>query len=163
MSGGLTEEDLFYARVVAALADAGRTTTPDASARTVDVGSDLPGGRVLAVVRPAARAVSFYAVQPTSVPAASLAAVTELVTRANADLFVAALELDLARATVAARTAVVLGELDPPDDALGHLLATALEEAERALTTYTPALEAVVTGTSPAQSAADAYRRALAL
>ncbi len=157
----LTEDDLFYARVVAAFVDSGRTATPDASARTLDVASDLPGGRVLAVVRPAARSVTLYAVWPTIVPADAVPAVTELVVRANADLFVSALELDLARATVAARTAVALGELDPPDDALGHLLVTALVEAEQTLTTYVPTLEAVVTGTPPAAAAAAAYRSTL--
>ncbi|MCR6705637.1 MAG: YbjN domain-containing protein [Cellulomonas sp.] len=157
----LTDDDLFYARVVAAFVDAGRTATPDAASRTLDVASDLPGGRVLAVVRPAARSVTLYAVWPTIVPADAVPAVTELVVRANADLFVATLELDLPRATVAARAAVALGELDPPDDALGHLLVTALAETEQALTAYAPALEAVLAGTPPAVAAAAAYRSAL--
>ena len=159
--GDLTDDDLFYARVVAALVDSGRTATPDAAARTVDLASDVAGGRVLTLVRPDARAVTFYAVRPTSVPADRLPAVAELVVRANADLFVAALELDLARGTVAARAALALGPLDPPDQALRHLLVAALTEAEDALTTYTHALDAVLTGTPAAQAAADAYRATL--
>jgi hypothetical protein len=154
--------DAFLAQVADALAEAGRQVEVDADVLTIDVGSSGPGGRVLAVVRPLARAVTFYAVHPRAVPADALGAVAELAVRATNDLFTAALELDLSSGAVAARCAVVLGDVEPPLESLGGLLEAAVREVEQTAAAYADAIDAVAAGErSPAQAAADVRRAPL--
>jgi hypothetical protein len=154
--------DAFLALVADALAEAGRDVDVDADLLTIDVASSAPGGRVLAVVRPLARTVTFYAVHPRAVPPQALAAVCELAVRATNDLFTAALELDLTTGAVAARCAVVLGDVEPPVESLGGLLEAAVREAESTAAPYGDPVDAVVSGDrSPAQAAADVRRAPL--
>jgi len=154
--------DGFLAQVADALAEAGREVDVDADLLTIDVASSLPGGRVLAVVRPLARTATFYAVHPRAVPAEALGAVAELAVRATNDLFTAALELDLSSGAVAARCAVVLGDVEPPLESLGGLLEAAVHEAESTAAAYSDAIDAVAAGDrSPAQAAADVRRAPL--
>lgn len=155
----LTEDDLFVAEVAAALAAAGRSVDVDQAARTIDVGPGAGEARVLALVRPHVRGVTLYAVHPRAVPPAALEAVGELANRATADLFAAALELDLTTGSVSARHAVLLAGVEVPDDALAELLGAALDEVETAAARYAGPVDAVVAGTSTAaQAAADARR-----
>lgn len=157
-----TGAEQFLATVADALVAAGRDVEVDADLLTIDVASSGPGGRVLAVVRPLARTVTLYAVHPQVVPPAARAAVSELVVRATNDLFTAALELDLATGAVAARCAVVLGEVEPPLDSLGALLVAAAAEAEATAAAYAEAVDAVAAGrVPPAQAAADVRRAPL--
>nr|WP_297429726.1 hypothetical protein [uncultured Actinotalea sp.] len=149
----------FLEEVAAALVAAGRAVDVDAEMATIDVADDA-AGRVLAVVRPVARAVTFYAVHPRTVPAEGLAAVGELVTRATADLLDAALELDLATGAVAARFPVVLGELEVGAAALGDLLDTAVGLVATTLQRYTDAIDDVGAGRVDARAAAVAVRTA---
>ncbi|WP_029290686.1 hypothetical protein [Cellulomonas sp. HZM] len=149
----VTPDDLFLADVAAALAAGGRDVQVDPDACTVDVSSVVGVGRVLAVVRTAARSVTLYALHAATVPAARRAAAGELVVRATGDLFVAALELDPASGAVSARHALALGPLDVPDEALAALLATALDEVESALVRYAPAIDAVADGADAATAA----------
>ncbi|MBT0993020.1 hypothetical protein KIN34_01775 [Cellulomonas sp. DKR-3] len=154
---GLTEDDLFYARVVAAFVDAGRDVVPDAAARTLDV-RDGDGAPVLVVVRPAARTVTLYASHLHRVPSDERARVADLVVRATSDLFVATLDLDTRTGVVSARHALALGEVEPPDDALVGLVVAALEEVGTTIARYAPAVTAVLAGTEPATAAADVLR-----
>jgi hypothetical protein len=155
----LTDEDLFYARVVAAFVDAGRDVVPDPAARTLDVTAGAPGdGRVLVVVRPAARTVTLYASHLVPVPSDERARVADLVVRATSDLFVATLELDTRTGLVSARHALALGEVEPPDDALVGLVVAALDEVETTIARYAPAVTAVLAGTEPTLAAADVLR-----
>jgi hypothetical protein len=147
-------------RVADALVDAGRDVEVDADVLTIDVASPGPGGRVLALVRPLARTVTFYAVHPNPVPAGALPAVSELVLRATNDLFAAALELDLATGAVAARCAVVLGEAEPTRPELAALLVAAVEEAEEAAAAYADAIDAVTSGATTPAAATAGVRRA---
>ena len=162
----LTDDDLFYARVVAAFVDAledtGREVAPDAAARTLDVGAAGGAGRVLVVVRPAARTVTLYAPHLQRVPSDERARVAELVVRATSDLFVAALELDTRTGVVSACHALALGEVEPPDEALVGLVVAALEEVETTIARYAPAVAAVLDGAEPAAAAADVLRADLA-
>ena len=148
----------FLEEVARALVVAGRSVDLDPGLSTIDV-SHGSGGRLLAVVRPVARAVTFYVVHPTFVPAGAVPAVTELLVRATADLLDAALELDLATAAVATRFGVVLGELDLTAEQLGALLDAALETVEAAAARYAGAVDDVSGGAEPA-TAASAVRRA---
>jgi hypothetical protein len=149
----------FLDDVAAALVAAGRAVDVDAEMATIDVADDAVG-RVLAVVRPVARAVTLYAVHPLTVPAEGLAAVGELVTRATADLLDAVLELDLATGAVAARFPVVLGELKMGTEALGELLDTAVGLVATTLQRYTDAIDDVAAGRVDARAAAVAVRTA---
>ena len=160
----LTEDDLFVAEIAAALAASGRSVDVDQDARTIDVGPAAGAGqddaRVLALVRPHVRGVTLYAVHPRAVPAAALEAVGELANRATADLFAAALELDLTTGSVSARHAVLLAGVEVPDDALGELIGAALDEVEAAAARYAGPVDAVMAGTSTAAEAAADARRA---
>lgn len=149
----------FLEEVAAALVAVGREVDVDPDTATIDVADDTVG-RVLAVVRPVARAVTLYAVHPRSVPAPALPAVGELTTRATADLLDAALELDLATGAVAARFPVVLGALDADAAAFGDLLGTALEIVVATLQRYTTAIDDVAAGRVDARAAAVAVRTA---
>lgn len=154
----LTDEDLFYAQVVAAFVDAGRDVVPDAAARTLDVAGAAGAGRVLVVVRPAARTVTLYASHLVPVPADERARVADLVVRGTSDLFVATLELDTRTGLVSARHALALGEVEPPDDALVGLVVAALDEVETTIARYAPAVTAVLAGAEPVAAAADVLR-----
>lgn len=157
----LTDDDLFYARVVAAFVDAGRDVVPDPVARTLDVrGAD--DGRVLVVVRPAARTVTLYASHLHPVGPDERARVADLVVRAGSDLFVASLDLDTRTGVVSARHALALGEVEPPDDALVGLVVAALDEVETTIARYAPAVAAVQAGADPAAAAAQVLRDDLA-
>ncbi|MCV2395180.1 hypothetical protein OEB99_12755 [Actinotalea sp. M2MS4P-6] len=148
---------MFLDEVAEALVQAGRSLEIDPDLSTIDV-SSASAGQVLAVVRPVARAVTFYAVHPVLVPAESLAAVSELVVRGTADLLDAALEVDLATAAVAARFAVVLDELELDPDQLAALLDAALDAVEAAADQYRDAIDDVLAGADPRTAAAAARR-----
>ncbi len=148
----------FLDEVAAALVRAGRSLEVDPALSTIDV-SSAAAGQVLAVVRPVARAVTFYVVHPVLVPAVSVAAVSELVVRATADLVDASLELDLATGALATRFGVVLGELDLAEDELAELLDAALDTTEAAAAAYTGAIDDVLAGADP-RLASTAVRRA---
>ncbi len=148
----------FLDEVARALVDAGRAVEVDAASSTIDVSTGTQA-QVLAVVRPLARAVTFYVVHPVTVPPDAVPAVSELLVRATADLLDAALELDLSTGAVATRYAVVLGDLELPQDELAELLGTALEVVQDAADRYTDAIDQVLAGTAPA-TAASAVRRA---
>ncbi|HUX71371.1 MAG TPA: hypothetical protein VMV41_12720 [Cellulomonadaceae bacterium] len=148
----------FLDDVAAALVRAGRSLEVDPTLSTIDV-SSAATGQVLAVVRPVARAVTFYVVHPMLVPAVSVAAVSELVVRATADLVDACLELDLATGALAVRFGVVLGELDLAEDELAELLDAALDTVETAAEAYTGAIDDVLAGVDP-RIASTAVRRA---
>ncbi|MHB1491537.1 MAG: type III secretion system chaperone family protein [Cellulomonas sp.] len=148
----------FLDDVAAALVRAGRSLEVDPALSTIDV-SSAAAGPVLAVVRPIARAVTFYVVHPVLVPAVSVAAVSELVVRATADLVDASLELDLATGAVAVRFGVVLGELDLAEDDLAELLDAGLDTVETAAAQYTGAIDDVLAGVEP-RTASTAVRRA---
>ncbi|EYR62484.1 hypothetical protein N866_08230 [Actinotalea ferrariae CF5-4] len=149
----------FLEEVAAALEAAGRAVDVDPDTATIDVADDAVG-RVLAVVRPVARAVTLYAVHPRTVPADGLGPVGELTLRATADLLDAALELDLATGAVAARFPVVLGGLEADTEVLGDLLGTALEIVVSTLQRYTEAIDDVGAGRVDARTAAVAVRTA---
>lgn len=148
----------FLDEVANALVAVGRSVEVDPALSTIDV-SRGSAGQLLAVVRPVARAVTFYVVHPTLVPAVAVPAISELLVRATADLLDATLELDLATAAVATRFAVVLGELDLAEEQLGELLDTALDTVETAAARYAGAVDEVLAG-ADAASAASAVRRA---
>ena len=148
----------FLDEVAAALVGVGRSLEVDPALSTIDV-SSASDGQVLAVVRPVARGVTFYVVHPVLVPAVSVAAVSELVVRATADLVDASLELDLATGAVAVRFGVVLGELDLAEDELAELLDAALDTVETAAAGYTGAIDDVLAGVDP-RAASTAVRRA---
>ncbi len=148
----------FLDEVAAALVRAGRSLEVDPALSTIDVSSAV-GGQLLAVVRPIARAVTFYVVHPVLVPAVSVAAVSELVVRATADLVDASLELDLATGALAVRFGVVLGELVLAEDELAELLDAALDTVETAAAQYTGAIGDVLAGVDP-RTASTAVRRA---
>ncbi|MCL3859706.1 YbjN domain-containing protein [Actinotalea sp. K2] len=149
----------FLDDVARALVAAGRSVRLDPDLSTIDV-SSASVEKVLAVVRPTARAVTFYVVHPHAVPADRLAAVSELVVRATADLLDASLELDLATGSVAARFGVVLGEHEPGSEDLAELLRAALETVERAGSRYVTVIHDVVSGTLDARTGAVAARTA---
>jgi hypothetical protein len=148
----------FLDEVAEALVRAGRSLEVDPALSTIDVSSAI-ADQVLAVVRPVARAVTFYVVHPVLVPAVAVAGVSELVVRATADLVDASLELDLATGAVAVRFGVVLGELDLPADELAELLDAALDTVETAAEQYTAAIDDVLAG-GDARIASTAVRRA---
>lgn len=148
----------FLDEVAAALVRAGRSLEVDPALSTIDV-SSASAEQVLAVVRPVARAVTFYVVHPVLVPAVAVAGISELVVRATADLVDASLELDLATGAVAVRFGVVLGELALDEDALSALLDAALDTVETAAEQYTGAIDDVLSGTDP-RTASTAVRRA---
>lgn len=151
----------FVDQVARALVAAGRSVEIDAELSTIGVTSPTAaGGRVLAVVRSHARGVTLYAVHGDPVPAESLTAVTELCVRATADLLDASLELDLATGAVAARFPVVLGDTEPPEDALAGLLDAALDVVEETASRYADAIDDVIAGRADARSAAGAVRTA---
>jgi hypothetical protein len=147
----------FLDDVARGLLAAGRSLEIDTAQSTIDV-SSASAGQVLAVVRPLARAVTFYVVHPVLVPPESSAAVGELVVRATADLLDASLELDLATGALATRFGLVLGELELPDDELGELIDVALETVETAAERYAEAVDEVLTGVDPRTAAADVRR-----
>lgn len=149
----------FLDDVAQALLVAERSLEVDHGASTIDVAS-ASAGRVLAVVRPVARAVTFYVVHPRTVPASALAAVSELAVRATADLLDASLELDLATGAAAVRFPVVLGEVETGVEELAALLDAALEVVETAGERYAGAIEDVIAGTVDARTAAVAVRTA---
>ena len=92
---GPVSENPFLALVAEALADAGRDLEIDADLNTIDVASPDPLiGQVLAVVRPIARAVTFYVVHPTLVPEAQYFDVADLLVHAAPDLLDTSLELE---------------------------------------------------------------------
>lgn len=148
----------FLDEVAAALVRAGRSLEVDPALSTIDV-SSASAEQVLAVVRPVARAVTFYVVHPVLVPAVAVAGVSELVVRATADLVDASLELDLATGAVAVRFGVVLGELVLDEDGLAALLDAALDTVETAAEQYTGAIDDVLAGADP-RTASTAVRRA---
>ncbi|MCR6493672.1 hypothetical protein [Cellulomonas sp. P24] len=148
----------FLDEVAAALVRAGRSLEVDPALSTIDV-SSASAEQVLAVVRPVARAVTFYVVHPVLVPAVTVAGVSELVVRATADLVDASLELDLATGAVAVRFGVVLGELVLDEDGLAALLDAALDTVETAAEQYTGAIDDVLAGADP-RTASTAVRRA---
>lgn len=149
----------FLDLVARGLVDAGRGVDVDIERSTIDVTSAAVG-RVLAVVRTHARGVTFYAVHGEVVPGDRRAAVAELAVRATADLLDAALELDLATGAVAARVPVLLGELEPPPDALADLFDAALTVVEETAHRYADAIDDVIAGRSDARTAAVAVRTA---
>lgn len=149
----------FLDGVARALAVAGREVRVDPGMSTIDVSSAVTE-RVLAVVRPLARAVTFYVVHPRTVPADSLAAVSELAVRATADLLDASLELDLATGAVAVRFPVVLGDVGTDDDGLAALLGAAVATVEEAGARYASAIEDVISGALEPRAAAVAARTA---
>ncbi len=148
----------FLDEVAQALVEAGRSLELDPTLSTIDV-SSASAGQVLAVVRPVARAVTFYVVHPVLVPAESIAAVSELIVRATADLRDAALELDTATAAVAARFGPVLDEVDLSPAQLTALLDAALDTVEIAAADYFGAIDEVLAGVDP-RTASTAVRRA---
>lgn len=148
----------FLDEVAAALVRAGRSLEVDPALSTIDV-SSASAEQVLAVVRPVARAVTFYVVHPVLVPAVAVAGISELVVRATADLVDASLELDLATGAVAVRFGVVLGELVLDEDGLAALLDAALDTVETAAEQYTGAIDDVLAGADP-RTASTAVRRA---
>jgi hypothetical protein len=148
----------FLDEVAAALVRAGRSLEVDPALSTIDV-SSASAEQVLAVVRPVARAVTFYVVHPVLAPAVAVAGISELVVRATADLVDASLELDLATGAVAVRFGVVLGELELSEDELAELLDAALDTVETAAQRYTGAIDDVLAGADP-RTASTAVRRA---
>ena len=116
----------FLEEVARALVAAGRSVEIDPEMSTIGITS-ASVDKVLAVVRPHARGVTFYVVREGLVPSASLGAVSELTVRATADLLDASLELDLATGAVAARFPVVLGELASRGALRAHGHRTSLE------------------------------------
>lgn len=148
----------FLDEVAAALVRAGRSLEVDPALSTIDV-SSASAEQVLAVVRPVARAVTFYVVHPVLVPAVAVAGVSELVVRATADLVDASLELDLATGAVAVRFGVVLGDLVLDEDGLAALLDAALDTVETVAEQYTGAIDDVLAGADP-RTASTAVRRA---
>jgi len=149
----------FIDAVARALAIAGRGVEVDTEALTIDVASPT-AGKVLAVVRPVARAVTFYVVHPRTVPAQALGAVGELALRATADLLDAALELDLATGAVAMRLPVVLGGVEAGDENLAALLEVAVETLEEAAARYAGAIEDVLSGAVEPRAGGGAARTA---
>ncbi len=149
----------FVEQVAHGLVAAGRGVEVDVERGTIDVTSSAVG-RVLAVVRTRARGVTFYAVHGEPVPGDRRTAVSELAVRATADLMDAALELDLATGAVAARFPVVLGEVEPPPDALAGLLDAALTVVEETAVRYAGAIDDVLADRTDPRSAAVAVRTA---
>ena len=77
-------EPAFLRDVAVALVVSGHDLELDVDLSTVDVDADDPWvGRLLGVVRPIARSVSFYAVHPTSVPPEAMPQAIELAARAT--------------------------------------------------------------------------------
>jgi hypothetical protein len=151
-------EPAFLRDVAVALVVTGHDLELDVELSTIDVDADDPWvGRVLGVVRPIARSVSFYAVHPTPVPQEQIMRAVELAARATDAEFDVAFEVDLAAGTFAARSSVSLGDVELPPDVLGGLLGVALEAAESRLLRYRGAIESVASGVAtPALAAAEA-------
>lgn len=151
----------FLRDVAVALVISGHDLELDVDLATVDVDARDPWvGRVLGVVRPLARSVSFYAVHPVTVPPERLAPALELAVRATDAEFDVAFEVDLAAGSIAARSSVSLGEVELAAPALGGLLAVAIDAVEDRLLRYRWAIEAVATGQTSAAEAAAAARQA---
>lgn len=151
-------EPAFLRDVAVALVVSGHDLELDVDLATIDVDADDPWvGRVLGVVRPIARSVSFYAVHPTPVPQGRVPQAIELAARATDAEFDVAFEVDLAAGTFAARSSVSLGDVEVTLDTLGGLLGVAIEAAESRLLRYRAAIEAVAAGdATPAVAAAGA-------
>ncbi|WP_426594432.1 hypothetical protein ACPPVS_02675 [Cellulomonas sp. McL0617] len=156
-------EDPFLTLVADALASAGRDLQIDASLMAIDIESVDPTiGSVLGVVRPVARAVTFYVVHPTLVPATEFADVCALILRATSDLLDAALEIDFSTGSVAYRSPVLLGDLELDVESLGLLLIASVEAVEETAARYRDLLDAVILGElDPAVAAAQARRAPL--
>lgn len=143
----------LLAITVAALQDSGRMVATDWEAETFDVLSPddaarpdgESGSSVLGVVLRHTRAVVFYAVWDDPVPADRRLKMSELVLRANTDLFTSAFEFDLESGILSVRSSVALADVpiaapgDPGPPAgtkvlnrstLTTLLLAALEEVE---------------------------------
>ncbi|WP_420114492.1 hypothetical protein [Pseudactinotalea sp.] len=154
-------EPAFVKEVCVALVVGGYDLELDVDLATIDVEAADPWlGRVLGVVRPIARSVSFYAVHPDPVPAELLAQASELAMRATDAEFDVAFEVDLTAGTFAARSSVTLGDVEVSTGVLSGLLGVALASAESAIMRYRAALEAVATGELSAAAAASRARHA---
>ena len=153
--------DPFLTLVAQALTSAGRELEIDASLMAIDITSADPEiGSVLGVVRPVARAVTFYVVHPTLVPATQYPDVAALILRATSDLLDATLEIDFSTGSVAYRSPVLLGDLELDAESLGQLLIASVEAVEETAARYRDLVDAVIAGELKPEVAAAQARRA---
>ncbi len=144
----MTEPGPLFQRVVSALrAVALSPTDVDTDLENVTFAGD--GQDTVGVVMPHFRATVFYSVWPDQVPTDALARAAEFVVRANTNLYTSALELDVDKQILSARSAVDCSAIDAlGDEAFGALLRAALHEAQRVATGYRAAVAAVMFGAS---------------
>src|SRR5690554_3520104 len=134
----------FLLEVGQILAGLGREVEVDADARMLAVETELEGhDRLLVLVRPMTRAVTIYAVHPRPVPAERLAAMAELLARANSTEFTVAIELDHEHGSVTTRAGLELFGTELPDEDLEQLIAVLVVEVESVAQCYAPAIDAV--------------------
>jgi hypothetical protein len=137
-----------FTRVRAALEAVGQAGEWDEDLETVTY-DDGAGRSTVGVVLPAFGAVTFYSVWPEQVPAEAAGAVTEFVARANTDLHTAALEFDLDKLILSARSGVLLIPFEGVDpEVFGVVLAGARTDADRVASTHHSAVAALFLGTS---------------
>lgn len=154
-------EDPFLTLVAEALASAGRDLEIDANLNAIDVSSnDEAIGSVLAIVRPIARAVTFYVVHPTLVPRDAYPDVGDFLLRSTSDRLDASLEVDVSTGSVAYRMPVVLGDVELDVDTLGLLLLASVEAVETVAARYRDPLDALIAGELTADAAVSAVRHA---
>ncbi|WP_028050805.1 hypothetical protein [Cellulomonas sp. URHD0024] len=153
--------DPFLSLVSEALVCAGRELEIDADLMAIDIASRDPEiGSVLGVLRPVARAVTFYVMHPTLVAPTEYPEVSALVLRATSDLLDAALEIDFSTGSVAYRSPVLLGDLELDAESLGQLLVASVEAVEATAARYRDLMDAVIAGQLAPDVAAARARRA---
>ena len=141
----------LLATVVAALYETGWTLDVDWDLETFDVlPRDGQGEPLLGVVMGHARAVAFYRVHPTYVPAADRAAVAEFVTRQNTLLVTSAFELDLGTGSLSLRAGFAVPDVELDLLVLEAILERMIAEIEAVHARTQPELEAALAGASAA-------------
>lgn len=135
----------LLATVVAALYETGWNLDVDWDLETFDVlPRDGEGEPLLGVVMTHSRAVAFYRVHPTYVPAPARAAVAEFVTRQNTLLVTSAFELDLGTGNLSLRSGFAVPDVELDLLVLEAILARMIAEIETAHARTQPELEAVL-------------------
>lgn len=154
-------EDPFLTYVAEALASAGRDLEIDANLNAIDVASDdATIGSVLGIVRPIARAVTFYVVHPTLVPISAYPDVGDFIVQSTPERLDASLEVDVTTGSVAYRMPVLLGDAQLDVDTFGQLLVASVEAVETLAARFRGPLDAVIAGELAPAAAVAQIRRA---
>lgn len=142
--------------VVTALYEDGRTVDVDWDLEVFDLAPRTSGGEtLLGVVMDQTREVVFYAVRPEYVPTPARAAVAELVTRQNTELFSSAFELNLATGSLSLRCGLLVPDVELPLEVLQALLRRMIAEVETVRRRTHARIEAVIEDEVRADGAAD--------